>query len=51
MNRQLFERELQYQIMITICKSMQKRGIISEKDIVKAEHLLNEKYHPVFRAA
>lgn len=51
MNQQLFERELQYQVMISICKSMQKRGILTEKDIAKAEHLLNEKYHPVFRAA
>ena len=50
MNQQLFERELQYQTMMAICKSMQKRGIMSETDVSTAERLLNEKYQPVFRA-
>ena len=49
MNQQLFERELQYQTMMSICKSMQKRGFMSEKDVQAAESLLNEKYRPVFR--
>lgn len=50
MNQQLFERETQYQTMMAICKSMQKRGAMSEADVTTAEHLLNEKYRPVFRA-
>ena len=50
MNQQLFERELQYHTMLSICRSMQKKGIISEKDIVETERVVNEKYRPVFRA-
>ena len=49
MTQQLFERELQYQTMMAICKSMQKRGVMSEADVSSAENLLNEKYRPVFR--
>lgn len=51
MNQQLFERELQYQTMMVICKSMQKRGTMSETDVAAAEKMLDEKYHPVFRTA
>lgn len=50
MTQQLFDRELQYQAMMSICRSMQKKGIMSDKDVAEAERLLNEKYQPIFRA-
>lgn len=50
MTQQLFDRELQYQTMMSVCRSMQKKGVMSEKDVAAAEILLNEKYRPVFRA-
>ena len=50
MSQQLFERETQYQTMMAICKSMQRRGVMSEEDVAAAENLLNEKYKPIFRA-
>ena len=50
MTRELFDRELQYQTMMAICRSMQKQGILSDRDVRKAESLLNEKYRPEFRA-
>lgn len=50
MTQQLFERELQYQTMMSVCRSMQKKGILSEMDVVAAERMLNEKYQPIFRA-
>lgn len=49
MNQQLFERELQYQAMMAVCRSLQKKGIMAEPDVAEAERLLNEKYRPVFR--
>ena len=50
MTQPLFERELQYQTMMSICRSMQKRGFMSDTDVATAENLLHEKYRPVFRA-
>ena len=50
MTQQLFERELQYQTMMSVCRVMQKNGVMTEKDVAEAERLLNEKYQPVFRA-
>lgn len=50
MTQQLFERELQYQTMMSVCRSMQNKGVLSEKDVADAERLLNEKYQPIFRA-
>ena len=50
MTQQLFERELHYQAMMSVCRSMQTKGIMSDKDIAEAERLLNEKYKPIFRA-
>ena len=47
MTQQLFERELHYQAMMSVCRSMQKKGIMSDKDIAEAERLLNEKYKPI----
>ena len=50
MTQQLFERELHYQAMMSVCRSMQKKGVMSDKDVAEAERLLNEKYQPIFRA-
>lgn len=50
MTQQLFDRELQYQTMMGVCRVLWDRGALSENDIVIAEFLLNEKYRPVFRA-
>ena len=50
MTQQLFDRELQYQTMMFVCRILWNHGAMSEKDIVIAEHLLNRKYRPVFRA-
>ena len=32
MSQQLFERETQYQTMMAICKSMQRRGVCSSSE-------------------
>jgi hypothetical protein len=50
MTQQLFERELHYHTMLSVCRVLQKKGVLSEKDFAAAEYLLNEKYKPVFRA-
>lgn len=50
MTQDLFDRELQYQTMMAICRRMQKQGILSDQDVADAEELLNAKYKPVFRA-
>lgn len=51
MNQQLFECELQYQAMMAVCRSLQKKGVMAEQDVAEAERLLNEKYRPIFRIA
>lgn len=50
MTQELFNRELQYQTMMVICRRMQKQGILSDQDVAKVENLLYDKYKPVFRA-
>lgn len=50
MTQQLFDRELQYQTMMVVCRILRSYETFSDKDIVIAEFLLNEKYRPVFRA-
>ena len=50
MTQQLFDRELQYQMMMVVCRILRSHGTFSDKDIVIAEFLLNKKYRPVFRA-
>ena len=44
MTQQLFDRELQYQTMMVVCRILRSYGTFSDKDIVVAEFLLNEKY-------
>ena len=50
MTSDLFERELRYQTMLAICRSLTKSGGMTPEILSEAEKLLNEKYHPVFRA-
>ena len=51
MTENLFNRELHYQSMMSICQAMRKAGAMSDEDFAKAEALLNAKYMPVFRIA
>ena len=50
MNQNLFIRELRYQTMLAICRSMVKSGALTPQVWSQTEKLLNEKYYPVFRA-
>ena len=50
MKSERFEREMRYQTMLSISRSMLGRGLISDEDFAKIERLLNEKYQPIFRA-
>ena len=50
MTDDLFKRELRYQAMISVCRSMIKKGIMGPEEFAETEAFLNEKYHPVFRA-
>ena len=46
MSREQFEREKMYQTMMSLFRSMLKKGIITEIDYSKAERLMREKYNP-----
>ena len=51
MKPERFERELRYQTMIPICRSLLKAGILSQADFDDAERYLRAKYQPIFTAA
>ena len=51
MKPERFERELRYQTMISICRSLLKAGILSQADFDEAERYLRAKYQPIFTAA
>ncbi|MEA5013428.1 MAG: SHOCT domain-containing protein [Candidatus Limiplasma sp.] len=46
-----FEREMRYQAMVAISKTMLNKGIISADDFHRIEGYLQEKYRPIFKAA
>ena len=48
MTRKRFEKEMRYQVMLSICRSMTAQGILSKDDAAWAEHSLREKYQPIF---
>ena len=49
MNENLFNRELHYQSVMSICIAMRKAGTMSESDFARAEKMMYEKYKPIFR--
>lgn len=49
MTKKQFDREMQYQAMTAIAQRMLREGIITQKEYVRIEGNLNEKYSPVFR--
>ena len=48
MKAERFEREKSYQVMMAICRSMLRQGVLSEVDFAAADRFLREKYQPVF---
>lgn len=48
MKKETFERELRYQAMMDICRTMAQQGVLSADDLTKAERYLREKYSPLF---
>ena len=46
-----FERELRYQTMLAICRTLMKNGVLSSTDFEEAERYLRAKYQPIFTAA
>lgn len=48
MKAERFEREKRYQVMMAICRSMLRQGVLSEVDFAAADRFLREKYQPVF---
>lgn len=50
MEKERFERELRYQTMMVICRSLRREGVLSEADLADAEAFLREKYQPIFVA-
>lgn len=50
MKPELFERELRYQTMMAVCRSMRQRGVLSGEELVAVERFLREKYRPLFPA-
>ena len=50
MTPQGFEKEIRYQVMLSICRTMLGNGVISMDEFRSAEQLLREKYQPIFSA-
>lgn len=50
MTQQGFEKEIQYQAMLSICRAMLENGTISMDEFRSAEQLLRKKYQPIFSA-
>lgn len=50
MTKKRFEKEMRYQIMLSICRSMATKGVLSKDDTVLVERFLCEKYQPFFEA-
>ncbi len=48
MKAERFEREKRYQVIMAICRSMLRQGVLSEVDFAAADRFLREKYQPVF---
>ena len=48
MKAERFEREKRYQVIMAICRSMLRQGVLSEVDFAAAARFLREKYQPVF---
>ena len=44
MKPERFERELRYQTMLSLCRSLLKSGILSQSDFNEAERCLRAKY-------
>ena len=47
MSKDQFEREKNYQVTLSICRTMLARGIITTEDIRLIDTILREKYHPL----
>ncbi len=48
MTTERFEQEKRYQVMMTLCRSLLRQGVLSEADFAFADQFLREKYHPIF---
>ena len=48
MTQKDFEKEIRYQVMLSICRAMLESSVISMDEFRSAERLLREKYQPFF---
>lgn len=51
MKQERFERELRYQAMMNLCRTLREQGVFSDEDFTRAEQFLRKKYQPIFNAA
>ena len=51
MKPEQFDREMRYQAMLSIARNMLSNGLMTGDEFAQIEQLLDNKYHPVFRAA
>ena len=50
MNINSFDGEFRYHTMIAVSRRMLTEGLISQRDFLRIENYLNEKYQPMLRA-
>ncbi len=48
MTAERFEQEKRYQVMMALCRSLLRQGVLSESDFVEADRFFREKYQPIF---
>lgn len=48
MTAERFEQEKRYQVMMALCRSLLRQGVLSEADFSFADQFLREKYQPIF---
>lgn len=48
MTAERFEQEKRYQVMMALCRSLLRQGVLSEVDFVEADRFFREKYQPIF---
>lgn len=47
MDRELFERELNYRVAMSIAKSMRSEGLIPEDEYKAIDTIMRDKYRPI----
>jgi hypothetical protein len=47
MSKEQFEREKNYQVMVSIARNMVKKGLISKQEYKKIDTIMFKKYRPL----